>query len=577
MLVSTLGLGEILDLPRQYGTVIRALADIYTDMQPLISDCFILVSDHQGHIIWRVGAEQLLQKLTELRIAPGFSCSSLSVEASAAPQRLGADLWVRGTKLPHRQDVCVWIGRETASGTPASLMEESDADPVAYLLVRYFDLKTRMDTEENERRQFAIERRKLETFYQLTSELSELSTPEEILEMVVQRVSQLMDAGTTIVYGHNPAQTRLIPLCGYKIPSDQLTVVRYEVETSNRLIRRVYESGQIKRIDDISEMEPGESVAVLGDLGLRSILIVPIRLRDRRLGVVVVGRYVRQPFETGQAEVLSFVAHQIALILDNSRLRASLNKRLQDVDRELNLAKGMQALMVPRAPLIARDYQIAGETLAAKQLGGDYFDYFVQQGRLNVIVADIMGKGVSAALLMAILRSHFRTVFQQNPRLSVSNVNRFSELVYADFKPQRAFATVLLMSLNLNNHELSVFSAGHHAPLLAGPGGVRDLIPVTMPALGLFNRSIDGKAVQKYRLRPGEALLAYSDGIPDAVSDVGERFGTARLRDVLAAAYLERTEPAQLLHAVRIAVDQFAASQPDDSTLCVLQRNDEQN
>jgi sigma-B regulation protein RsbU (phosphoserine phosphatase) len=214
-----------------------------------------------------------------------------------------------------------------------------------------------------------------------------------------------------------------------------------------------------------------------------------------------------------------------------------------------------------------------GATWAAKQLGGDYFDYFIHMGRLNLIVADIMGKGVAAALLMSILRSHFRTVFQHSAQLSTANVNRFNEMVYADFKPQRAFATVLLMSLNLSTHELAVLSAGHHAPLLAGPNGITEIVTTSVPALGLFNRPVDGQAVHRIRLRPGEALLAYTDGVLDAVSDGGERFGSQRLKDAFAAAYLEQREPLHLLHAVRKSVDQFASVQPDDTTLCVLQRN----
>lgn len=573
MLVSILDLDEIMDLPKKYGSVIRALAGAREEMPALFADRFLLASNHQGHLIWRTGPEQVLQKLTELRIVPGVSCAALAPQALPGPQCLGGPLWVTGSCLSHREDVCVWIGRDVGPETPGVLPGEATNDPATHLLVRYLDLKTRWDADEFQRQQFAIERSKLETFYQLTSELSELNTPDEILVTVTRRVSELMDAGTTIVYGHNPAQTRLIPLCGHKIPAEQLKSVRFEIETGDTFISQVYESGQIKRIDDVGALELGRGVAVLGDLGLRSILMVPIRLRDRRLGVMVAGQYVKNPFETSQAEVLSFAAHQIALILDNARLRSRLSKRLQDVDRELNLAKGMQALMVPQEPLAAGDVQAVGATRAAKQLGGDYFDHFIHRGCLNMIVADIMGKGVAAALLMAILRSHFRTVFQQDSRLTPANLNRFREMVYSDFKPQRAFATVLLISLDLTTHELSVLSAGHHPPLLASPSGITEIIKVSVPALGLFNQPIDEKAVQRIPLRPGEALLAYTDGVLDAVSDGGERFGPERLRDALAAAYAGQSEPVHLLQAVRAAVERFASDQPDDTTLCLLTRN----
>ncbi len=574
MQVATLGLEEILNLPRQYGIVVRALASTYAEMQPFVSDCFILVSGPQGHIIWREGPGQVIRQLSECRIAPGFACTALTGERAGLLQAVCGNLWVQGRRLPAREEVSVWIGRESTPTERGVGPDQDEMSRLAQLVVGYLDLKVRLESEADQRRQFAIERRKLETFYQLTSELSELSTPEEILAMVAQRVSQLMDAGTTIVYGHNTSETRLIPLCGHKIPAEELKAVRYEIQTDHPIIRRVYDSGQIKRIDDIREQDSGGSVSVLGDLGLRSVLMIPIRLRDRRLGVMVVGRYLRQPFESSQAEVLSFVAHQIALILDNSWLRTRLNNRIRDVDNELRLAKGMQALMVPRAPLTAGEYRVLGETLAAKQVGGDYFDYFVHAGRLVVIVADVMGKGVSAALLMAILRSHFRTVFQHNSRLSTTNLKRFSELVYADFRPQRAFATVLLMSLELDSHELSVFSGGHHSPLLIGPDGVKELVHMRGPALGLMKGSVGKSTIQKLRLQPGEALLAYSDGILDAVSDGGERFGLTRLKTALLMVHRDPLAATQLLHAVRSAIAPFAANHPDDSTLCLLHRNE---
>lgn len=573
MLVSTLDLGEIMDLPRQYGPLIRTLAGWYGELQALLADRFLVVSNHQGHIIWRVGSEQALQKLTEFSVAPGFRCSSLAGNEQMEARCISDSLRLTGAPLPNWEGVSVWIGQEMGPDAGDLPRGEGPADPVATLVVRFLDLKSHWEAEEFQRRQFAIERRKLETFYQLTSELSELNTPVEILDLVAKRVSELMDAGTTIVFGLNPTQTRLIPLCGHKIPPDQLKSVRYEIETSSTFIARVHESGQIKRIEDVNELAPGEALSVLSELGLRSVLMVPIRLRDRALGVMVVGRYVKHPFETSQAEVLSFVAHQIALILDNSQLRANLNKRVEDVDRELNLAKGMQGLMVPQESLSAEDVEVVGATIPAKQLGGDYFDYFVHGDRMHIIVADIMGKGVSAALLMSILRSHFRTVFQHSTALTSTNINRFSEMVYGDFKPQRAFATILLVSLHLTTREVSVFSAGHYSPMVAGPDGIREGVQRGGPALGLFNRPVQPGAIQQIELRPGEALLAYTDGVLDALNEQGERFGSERLRNAFASAHHAHTEPPQLLQAIRQAIDQFALEQPDDTTLLVLRRN----
>lgn len=560
---------QIMDLPGQYGPLIRALNQSETEFPAFYRDRFLLLCADDGRIIGRGCSARFRDLLTRLRLAPGFSwgAGAAAITAGAGePVHLDHTLSVIGRQLPFADGVHVFMGAEVDPHKEIS--SRLSWDWGSELLIRNIAQSARWHFQEMEQHHFETEKDKLETFHSLTSELAELKSPEEILTTVADRVTQLMDAGTTIVYGTNPARTRLVPLVGHHIETAELQSVRYEIEAGANLVARAYHSGRVTFGDSLVPLDQADSIPALHSLGLASILVVPISLHDEPLGVMVVGRYIERPFDTSQAEVLAFVARQIALILKNARLQAQLSHRLEAINQEMSLARGMQALMLPKEPLTAGRVKVAGSSWPAKHLGGDYFDYFERDGRLNVIVADIVGKGVSAALLMSILRSHFRSVLWEEP-LGPSALNRINRLIYQDFRPQRAFATALLMSLDLQTCELTLVAAGHPVPLVAREGALIEPFQTGAPSLGLFDRPIRDSAFHTMQLQGADTLLAYSDGATDTIGECGERFGPNRLTESYAAAVLRHEDPCAILETVVEDIRRFTVHQPDDTTVCV--------
>lgn len=559
---AVLSVPAILDLPRRFRPVIQAVADCQAAFPHLWADLFLVACGGDGTIVARAGAPHLLHPLTDQGIAPGYRAGWLAQHLAGGRVALRGGLWARAARLEGDQGLYVLLGGRGTAG-------EAVAAHLLPVLAAHVAQRARWHQEEFARHEFALQRAKLQAFYELTSELSALAEPGAILEAVARQVTEFLEAGTTLIYGHNPAQTRLVPLAGYQIPADQLRSVRYEVELGDNLIARVYRTGNTMRVEDVAASgDPG--MAALRELGLRSVLLMPVRLQDRPLGVMVVGRYVPRPFAPDHAEILAFVAHQIALTLENARLRARLAQQLSDIDRDLALARGMQALMLPEGPLRARHVAVAGATWPAKHLGGDYFDYFIHRRTLYAMVADIMGKGVSAALLLSILRSHFRRVFQRGARLTLATANRLAEMVHHDFKPQRAFTTALVLALDLETLRLAVLCAGHPPPLLYRGGGVAAACTARAPALGLKEGPLPPEAVQAVPLQPGDVVLAYTDGATDLLGPGGQRYGRERLQAAFARSAATAAGPEALLAALRAELDAFATQQPDDTTLLAV-------
>jgi len=255
---------------------------------------------------------------------------------------------------------------------------------------------------------------------------------------------------------------------------------------------------------------------------------------------------------------------------DNQRLLATIRKQA-DSDRrrksELEIAANVQQKLFPRhlRPMQTLDY--AAQCVAAREVGGDYYD-FLDAGphELSVILGDVSGKGVPAALLMANLQAQFRS--QPPARLLapaplLESVNRhFFESTAAD-----RFATLFYGVYNDRTRGLKYVNCAHSVPLLFRESGELERLESTATMLGAFARW--SCTTDEVTLHAGDTLLLYSDGVTEAGIDHGEEFGEERLAKVLAA---NRRGPASTL--ANAVVDAVAAFSPgarhDDVTVVAL-------
>jgi len=199
-------------------------------------------------------------------------------------------------------------------------------------------------------------------------------------------------------------------------------------------------------------------------------------------------------------------------------------------------------------------------------VGGDYYDFLdLGPGRLGIVLADISGKGIAAALLMANLqanlRSQYAVALEDLPRL-LQSVNR----LFYENTPDDRYATLFFADYDDATRCLRYANCGHNPPLLLRANGKLEKLCATATVLGMFR---DWNCViEQASLEPGDTLLVYTDGITEAPGANGEEFGEARLEKILRAH--QRDPVNELLGSILDAVQKFSgAEQADDLTLFI--------
>jgi serine phosphatase RsbU (regulator of sigma subunit) len=234
---------------------------------------------------------------------------------------------------------------------------------------------------------------------------------------------------------------------------------------------------------------------------------------------------------------------------------------------ELQLAGQVQRRLLPQAPPRLETLDCVGGCLQARAVGGDYYDFLdLGPGRVGLVLADISGKGFSAALLMASLQASLRSRSAQAADSLAAQLAEVNQLLH-DSSQTHHYATLFLGVYDDATRRLHYANCGHNPPMLlrARGGDVERLSPTGM-VVGLMRPwSCETAEVE---LGPGDTLVVFSDGATDALTDDGEEFGEARLLETVQA-HLEKPV-AELLGAVVDTVRRFSGTeQEDDLTLLV--------
>jgi serine phosphatase RsbU (regulator of sigma subunit) len=231
--------------------------------------------------------------------------------------------------------------------------------------------------------------------------------------------------------------------------------------------------------------------------------------------------------------------------------------------RDMAIAREVQAQLFPQTPPAARTLDIAGRCVQARQIGGDYFD-FLPLGRdwIGLLVGDISGKGIAAALLMANLQASVRS----QSAVALDDPKRFLEFVNQqlfDNSPAGSYATLFLGQYCDTTGELRYFNCGHTPGILLRANGTLEELPSTSTVLGLF-RSWE-YAMQETRLCPGDTLALYTDGVTERINARNEEFGAERLAEVLGR---NQGPASQLLEELRV----FGGPEQQDHITLVVAR-----
>jgi serine phosphatase RsbU (regulator of sigma subunit) len=281
-------------------------------------------------------------------------------------------------------------------------------------------------------------------------------------------------------------------------------------------------------------------------------------------------RLSEEPYSGEDVSLLASVGTQSGLALENIRLAESMAARIEAerrAARELEIAREVQAKLLPqdRPALASLDY--AGVCQQARIVGGDYFDFVsLAPDRFGLVLADISGKGISAALLMASLQANLRAQYARAPNDLAAVLGSVNKVFY-DSTASNHYATLFFGVYEESCRRLRYANCGHLPPVLLRACGTVERLGVTAPVVGLFETPWScgtGEA----RLGPGDTLVIFTDGVSDATSDSGEEFGEERLVDLLKQ-HAGSPAPAVLDAIVGAVRDHSADEQFDDLTLIV--------
>ncbi len=296
--------------------------------------------------------------------------------------------------------------------------------------------------------------------------------------------------------------------------------------------------------------------------------------------------YLPKPFD----EVL--LQARIGSSLEKKRLHDQEQLYLKSLESELEIGRRIQAEFLPAELPQPAGWEIAAYFQAAREVAGDFYDAFTlaQDGKLGLVIGDVSGKGVGAALYMTLFRTLLRattgmdelenclerngTISRDSPEVSTSNTLRntmtlTNRYVAENHGQSSMFATIFFGVLDPVTGSLLYVNGGHEPPIIFGSGRVKDELQPTGPLVGVV-LDLDF-SVAEARLEPGDTLFAFTDGVTEARNPAGDLFGRERLLDMLGE---PDCEVGSLLDRIARAVQQHGggSEQSDDITMLAVRR-----
>jgi len=405
---------------------------------------------------------------------------------------------------------------------------------------------------------------KLKALIEIIKSLASSLGEEEVLQKILDslfRVFPQADRGF-IILRDSPGGP-LIPKAVKYRRSDQDDTVR----VSRTVVNQVLETKEAVLSADAANDARFAMSESIADFRIRSMMCVPlINSEGQAFGILQIDTLdQRSRFQEDDLEVLVSVASQAAFAIENAQLHQQAIWQ-ESLKRDLSLARQVQQGFLPRQSPSIPGYEFFHFYEPASQVGGDFYDYILLPGnRLAVIVADVSGKGVSAALLMAKVTSEARYHLVSTSRPSEA-VNGLSQ-AFGSYGWSERFVTFVMAVIDYKRHEVTLVNAGHMAPLLRRRDGTVAAVAEHISGVPLGVDADWQYEEFRFTLEPGEILTAFTDGFSEAENVNRELYGLERLAKQVSGPVKSVTELGQRILS---DIKQHAAGHRQSDDMCLL-------
>jgi phosphoserine phosphatase RsbU/P len=365
---------------------------------------------------------------------------------------------------------------------------------------------------------------KLRLLLDITKTISRSLDLEEVLNLVMDTLGSLLPYDAAGIYliefsfeNEDPYVFKSKAIRGYHISFD---LIEPRLKMGEGFLGTVAQTGKPIISQDVSKDPRYFAAREL----TRSEMLAPIVSNDRVIGVFVLESDSLDAYSDDDLAVLQLLTSQVAIIIEKVRLHEQVVEKKR-IEAQLEIARQVQLALLPSSDPTMAGFDISAYVFPTEEVSGDYYDWVkVFDDQIGIIVADAVGKGIPAALLMAFLRASLRSSVQIGyaPNIAFSKV---SELLRVSIEDNQ-FITAVYGILDTTNRTFVFSNAGHNPPLLIKPDGEYRFVEYGDTPLGMF----EGTHFHQHfiRFEERQIMVIYTDGITEAANPNGEEYGQER-------------------------------------------------
>ncbi|HQR35365.1 MAG TPA: SpoIIE family protein phosphatase [Blastocatellia bacterium] len=420
------------------------------------------------------------------------------------------------------------------------------------------------------------ELQKLARFVEVNQAFKFSLTPDDVLLLIVDAAIEITQAERGFLMLLNSEGN-----LEFKVARDRNrnSVIGNEFEMSRSVVEESFKQNRSVIINDSKITMAGLPRDSVRNLSLRSIACIPLRrfqmtenmdtttiLKRDVIGVLYVDSSVSGGMLTQTSlKLLESLAFEATKSLESVRLMHEEAEK-KNLEQELGMAREVQIALLPSAIKALDHFEVAAHNIPSRYVGGDFYDLVpLKDNRFVFVLGDVSGKGVAAALLAAMAQGALQVQFASNLPLTdvINSVNK----MLAHRSESNRFVTLFCAVLDREGH-FTYINAGHNPPILARTSGETEILTTKSVLLGAFD-FIEYKPLQT-RLKPGDVVVMYTDGVTEAVNNDNEMFSDERLEELVKASIHLSAE--QIKQRILDEVLSFTRGLPqgDDITLIVL-------